>query len=252
MLKQALQKNCLIPYLTYADPDPETFEQLARTALENGAGVLEIGLPFSDPIADGPVIQASHQRALKHHPKLTDIFACVSRLKADYETPIVLMGALNLVEHFGVEAFFESAQRAGVDGVILPDLLFEEMGPYKRIARTHNVPIITLMSHLCDPERRRLMVQDCDGFLYLMARLGITGESGFESSGILEVVQEIKAIRDIPVSIGFGISHPDHVKSVFSGADGAIVGSYLVRLLAASDDPVATLKKELQFLLQGR
>ena len=251
MLNNALKNPGLIPYLTYGDPSPEIFEELASIAIEEGASVLEIGLPFSDPIADGPVIQASHQRALKHNPKMIDILECVNKLKSKYDTPIVLMGALNLVENFGVKSFFKLANESGVDGVLLPDLLFEENKPYKNIAKMYNEPIITLMSPLCDDRRQKEMIDDTDGFLYLMARLGITGESEFDNTHILKMVRKIKKIKDIPVAIGFGISHPDHVRSVCEVADAAIVGSYIVRALSNSKKPTTTLKKEMQFLQKG-
>lgn len=251
MLNKAFESPCLIPYLTYADPDPVTFRKLAETAIECGASILEIGLPFSDPIADGPVIQASHQRALVHKPKIIDVLECVSQLKEKYSVPIILMGALNLIEHFGIKHFFKSAQEKGVDGVVIPDLLYEEMGPYKEIARNYQVSIITLMSPLCEPERKAKMVRDCDGFLYLIARLGITGESKFESRHIAEIVKSIKIIQDIPVAIGFGISHPDHVETIYDMADGAIIGSYLVRAISEANDPVKALKDEMEFLQKG-
>ena len=161
------------------------------------------------------------------------------------------MGSINLVTSFGVESFFEEAQKSKVSGIVIPDLLFEEMAPYKVIARKNNIPIVSLMSPLCDQKRCEKMVEDCDGFLYLMARLGVTGESDFDLPNLSKWIKNIKNIKEIPVLVGFGISHPDHVKTVCGVADGAIVGSYLVRAIANATDPIETLKKELKFLQKG-
>jgi len=232
-LSEAISRGrALIAYLTFADPNPEDSEVLMRAALDAGADVLEIGLPFSDPIADGPVIQASHQRALVHTPRLDDVFALVSRLKREYSQPIVLMGSVNLVERYGVAQFFRQCQVASVDGVLLPDVSFEERGPYLADAMACGVVLVNLVSHLCRPERLREIVMASEGFIYLMSSTGTTGERATVNTHLSGVVSAMKAVKSVPVAIGFGIGQAEQAREVWAFADGVIVGSYFVRLIS--------------------
>lgn len=240
-------KKALIPYLTYADPNPQESERLMRIALDNGASILEIGLPFSDPIADGPVIQASHKRALAFQPNLTNAFDLLARLKKDYTQPIVFMGSFNLIFRYGVEAFFKKAQKQGLDGVILPDLAFEEAEPYLDTAKRYGVPIIQLVSPLCTEDRLKRIVTAAEGFVYLISSTGTTGERDVVSDLLPALVDRIKAIKDIPVAVGFGIKTREHVLDVFRYADGAIVGSALVKLIE-KDDAGAVLESKIRQL----
>ncbi len=250
MLSNVMREGrCLIPYLTFADPTPAGSEALMRAALEAGADVLEIGLPFSDPIADGPVIQASHQRALVHNPTLDQVFELVNRLKRDFKQPIILMGSVNLIFRYGIEAFFEQCQRVAVDGVILPDLSFEEYGPFIEPSGEAGVPIISLVSTLCRPDRLNLIISESKGFVYVMSTTGITGERSIINDQLSDFIKTIKDIKPIPVAVGFGISQPSQVGDVWEYAEGAIVGSYFVRLIASQPDldaAVLVFKSEIK------
>lgn len=250
MLSDVLrQGRCLIPYLTYADPTPHDSELLMRAALDAGADVLEIGLPFSDPIADGPVIQASHQRALVHKPTLDQVFELVGRLKRDFSQPIVLMGSVNLIIRYGIERFFTECQKVSVDGVILPDLSFEEYSPFTAPAAMAGVSLISLISPLCRQDRLNAIVSQSTGFIYLMSTTGITGERHHLNTQLSGVVEKIKAIKPISVAIGFGINQPQQAQDVWGFAEGAIIGSYFVRLIASQpsvEEAVFVFKSEIQ------
>ena len=241
----------IIPYLTFGDPSIELSEQLAAAAFDSGAGIVELGIPFSDPIADGPVIQASHQRALDANPhiSLDDAFACRRRLKERYAQPVVFMLSVNLVFCYGIDRFFESAAASGLDGVIIPDLPVEEAALYLVASKRTGVSIVFLVSHLCDPKRLPAIVQASEGFVYLISSVGVTGERAHISSDLEEVVMAIKAVKDIPVAVGFGVSSREHVTCVNGFADGAIVGSHLIKRMMEGDDPVVSLRQEIVSLL---
>lgn len=233
------QGKHLIPYITLGDPSVEATESLIRSGFDAGAGVIEVGIPFSDPVADGPVIQASHQRALQSnsHLGITDAFDMVKRIRCEYQQPIVFMMSCNLVFHYGCERFFKDAQAAGVNGVVIPDLPHEEADDIYPLAVTYNVSLIFLISPLCSKKRLAEIVTLSRGFIYLISTTGTTGERDSVSSKLKEIVQDIKAIKDIPVCVGFGISTPEQVKTVLGFCDGAIVGSYFVkRLFSASQE----------------
>lgn len=238
-LKEALlKKKGIIPYFTFADPNIKQTEKLILDAIDTGAVAIEIGLPFSDPIADGPVIQESHQRVLSSYPdiKVDDAFDMVQRLRTKTTVPLIFMGDVNLVYQYGCVEFFEKAKSVGLSGVIIPDLNPNQAAEYINSAQQNQIDLIFLISSLCTAERRKQIVQASTGFVYLMARIGVTGENKAFNKSLKENVEEIKKIKDIPVCIGFGISSNEHVKEVFKIADGAIVGSYLVKFLAYSDD----------------
>ena len=227
--------NALIPYLTYGDPTAEFTEALIDTCFENGADAIEIGVPFSDPIADGPVIQASHQRALIANPKITlpEVLALVSRVKRKHKKPVILMAAANLIFHFGIQAFFIFAKEASLDGIVIPDLTVEEATPYSQAGKAAGVDVCLLISPQCSVARMPHIVDNTQGFLYLMAAAGTTGTRETMDENLAAFMQAIQKRRDIPVYVGFGISRPEHVQSVLGYADGAIVGSHLVKVIEA-------------------
>jgi tryptophan synthase alpha chain len=231
---KTLPPKSLIPYITFADPSIEFSMAAIETCLENGADAIEIGIPFSDPIADGPVIQKSHQRALQFHPTLSfsAVFSGVKQLKTKYTQPIILMSAVNLIYHWGVERFFKEASAHGVDGVVIPDLSIEEASPFLEYGRRYQVAVSLLVSSLCSEERLRKIVKQTQGFLYLISSTGITGERNQVASNLAPFTEKIKRIRpNIPVWVGFGISQPEHVSTVWSFSEGAIIGSFFVNLL---------------------
>ncbi len=227
------QKNTLIPYITYGDPSPEFTEELCDDVFKSGADIIELGLPFSDPIADGPVIQLSHQRALLNKDKVTieKAFEMVQRLKQKHNKPIIFMGSVNLIMQYGMDNFFKNAIDHDLDGVVIPDLSIEAAEPYIKSAQRVKLPIIFLVSPLCGDERLKKIVAASSGFIYLISNTGITGERDHIPTNLDLIIQKIKVLKDIPVAIGFGISTPEHVKTVNNVADGAIVGSHLVKII---------------------
>jgi tryptophan synthase alpha chain len=228
-----LIEKMLIPYITLGDPSIATTESLVIGAFESGAGMVEIGIPFSDPIADGPVIQASHFRALSqsHAPTIQDGLDLVARVKRIYKKPIVLMSSVNLIMAYGVIRFFETAKAVGLDGIVIPDVSFEDAAMYLNEGQRHNVAVVLLVSPLCKPDRLVKIVKAAQGFLYVIATTGTTGARESMSQELPTFVARIKQIKDIPVAIGFGISRPEHVREVLGYADGAIVGSHFVGIL---------------------
>ncbi len=244
-------KKSLIVYVTYADPTPDISERVIETCFDSGADVVEIGLPFSDPIADGPVIQASHQRALVHSPTIDQVFQLVSRVKKKYAKPLVLMGAVNLIYHYGIAKFFSEAQAHGVDGVIMPDLPVEDADDYVTASKKFQVPIIFLVSPLCRPVRLEALVKASEGFVYLVSSTGTTGERETLSRPLSALVAQIKAVKDIPVAIGFGIGTGEQVRKVHEIAEGAIVGSALARVIGGYDGDVDGLLENVRVCVGG-
>ncbi|NQY75506.1 MAG: tryptophan synthase subunit alpha, partial [Candidatus Margulisbacteria bacterium] len=221
----------LIPYFTYGDPNTDFTENLVLKSVEEGADIIELGIPFSDPVADGPVIQASHHRALSRSQNVTVLsaFQMIKRLKKTISTPIIVMLSVNLVLHHSVKPFFNLAKEYGVDGVVIPDLSFEDSKDYLRASKLSKVPLIYLISPVCSDERIHQIVKASSGFVYLISSLGTTGERKTISSKLKNSVSKIKAIKDIPVVVGFGISKKEHLKQIYKYADGVIIGSYFVK-----------------------
>jgi len=238
----------LIPYFTFGDPSQDVTEQLICKAFDSGADIVELGIPFSDPIADGPVIQASHFRALSLEvkPTIQRALSVVKRVKESYKKPIVLMASINLILAFGGARFFEEARVSRLDGVIIPDLSIEDVDEFKTLSDTTGVSLILLVSTLCSPQRLKKIVQSTDGFLYLISTTGTTGTRSELSKALPGFVKKIKSIRNVPVCIGFGVSSPEHVDEICRFADGAIVGSHLVRELEFNG-PDAVVKEIQRF-----
>jgi len=234
-IKAAFSKQkVLIPYTTFGDPTAAFTEKLIRQSFDAGAGIMELGIPFSDPIADGPIIQASHQRALKHlsgKPLLPAAFKMIERVKSDYSQPIVLMLSFNLVYIYGIKKFFKNAASAGVSGVVIPDLPVESADLVVPHAKRHKIATIFLASPLSGENRLKKIVKASTGFVYLISRTGTTGEGKGLNKNIRKLVTQIKRIHDIPVAVGFGIRSREQVQEVFGFADGAIVGSCFVRMI---------------------
>ena len=220
----------LIPFIVAGDPDLETTEALVLKMAESGADIVELGVPFSDPIADGPIIQAASQRALQNGVNLRDIFGLAERLKG-IDIPLVLMTYFNPVFCFGLKDFAEGCQKSGVDGVIIPDLPPEEAGLWISEARRMNLDTIFLVAPTSPPERIRLVGRCSRGFIYYVSVTGVTGtrENLPEEVGL--AVKRIKEVSQKPVAVGFGISTPEQAKTVSRFADGIIVGSAIVKII---------------------
>lgn len=248
MLKQAFARKALITYITAGDPSLAATEKLVYEFEKAGADIIELGIPFSDPLADGPVIQASHQRAIKNKVALADVFALVAKVRRKTAIPICFMLAYNLVLQYGLERFYAECRRAGVNGVIIPDLPPEEM----KIS-DDQVGSIFLIAPTSTDERIKLATEKASGFVYLVSVAGVTGQRRELASDLGALVARIKSQTELPVAIGFGISTPKQAAEAARVADGVIVGSAIVDLVGHKKLPaavklVASLRKALDAL----
>lgn len=228
-LKQE-NKKALIPFISNGDP---SLDETVETVLElekNGANIIELGIPFSDPLADGPVIQESYIRALKNGIKVKDVFECARRVRKTSQIPLVIMVYYNLVFHYGVERFLEDAGKAGVDGLIVPDIPLEERGQLKDICENNGVYLIPLVAPTSH-ERIAKITNGTKGFVYCVSSNGTTGERSSLSSNIDEYLNAVKSNTNVPICLGFGISSRKVVSDVKDYCDGVIVGSAVVRRL---------------------
>ena len=235
-------KKALVCFLTSGDPDFETTEKLVSAIAEAGADIVELGVPFSDPLADGPSIQSSSFRALQAGASVKGVLDNVASIRKNCDVPIVLMTYFNPVHRYGLKEFARDASQAGADGVILTDLPPEEAGEWKLAADVHKIATIFLLAPTSTKERIASGAKMTSGFIYCVSRTGVTGARSEIPAEITEMVSKIKATSDLPVVVGFGISTPEHVRQVTRFADGAVVGSALVNIVAdcaGSGDPVA-------------
>ncbi len=251
-------EGVLVAYLMGHDPDPKAFMANAESLIEGGADVLEVGIPFSDPIADGPVIQAAGTRALSAGATPQKIIDTIGELSSQFTIPIVIMTYYNPILAMGIEHFMRNASDNGVKGIVVPDLPMEEGDRFREMALKHHLDCIHLAAPNTSAERLRSIVEKSKGFLYVVSLYGVTGPRDTVSAESLETVKKIKSLARgrIPISAGFGISQPEHVSSLMrAGADGVIVGSVLVRTVANHlDDPEVApdyLKKTIMVLKQA-
>ena len=222
----------LVTYTTAGDPDLERSAEVLRALDRAGADVLEVGVPFSDPLADGPVIQRATERALATGTTLLKVLEMVQRLRPDVTAPIVIFSYANPVLRMGAEQFADRAHAAGVDGVLVLDLPIEEADQFRGMMARRAIDTIFLLSPTTTDARIRKAASLASGFLYAISRLGVTGARDQVASGAREIVQRIRAATDLPVALGFGISKPEHVREVGKWADAAVVGSALVNVIA--------------------
>jgi tryptophan synthase alpha chain len=241
-------RKAFIPFLTAGDPDLEATGLLYREMVRRGASLVEIGFPYSDPIADGAVIQASYTRALDRGLHIDDIFAWARRLgeQAKLEAPLVAMASYSLVHHRGDERFLAEAQAAGFSGAIIPDLPVEESGNLVSRAAALDFKLIQLVTPTTLRERAQRIARFSTGFLYCVSVTGITGEREQLPAALLDQLAWLRGQTSLPLCVGFGISKPEHVRMLRDLADGIIVGSALVRCLAgAGERPIGEIVKEL-------
>ena len=236
----------LVTYLTAGDPDPETSARLFAGIAPAGADLIEIGMPFSDPMADGPAIQEAGQRALKQGMNLRRTLALVRELRrTDDATPIVLMGYYNPIYRYGPEPFARDAVSAGVDGVIVVDLPPEEDAELTRPAHAASLDLIRLATPTSDEQRLPLIVERASGFLYYVAIAGITGTRSADSAEVAAAVVRLRRFTPLPVAVGFGIRTPEQAAQVARAADAAVVGTALVQRLALNLNPDYSAKPGL-------
>jgi tryptophan synthase alpha chain len=226
----------LVTYITAGDPDLERSGEILVALESAGASVLEIGVPFSEPVADGPVIQRSIERALASGTTLSAVIDLIARVRPRLSAPLVLFSYANPIFRLGVDRFTETAARAGVDGVLVLDLPIEEAEEVHTSLARGGIDMIFLLAPTTSPERIRKTAALGSGFLYAISRLGVTGARASLPPGARDLVNRIRAESRLPVALGFGISHPDQVREAGRLADAAVVGSSLVSIIAAAGD----------------
>jgi tryptophan synthase alpha chain len=222
----------LVAYITAGDPDLPRTEGILRALERGGADVLEVGVPFSDPLADGPVIQRATERALASGTTLSGVLEMVGRIRADVSAPIVIFSYANPILRLGAERFADQASAAGVDGVLVLDLPIEEADDFRALSGSRGIDTILLLSPTTTDNRLRRAAALGSGFLYAISRLGVTGARDAIADGAEEMVRRIRTVSPLPIALGFGISKPDHVREVGRWADAAVVGSALVSVIA--------------------
>lgn len=233
-------KKALITFITAGDPGLETTETLVLEMERQGADLVELGIPFTDPMAEGSVIQAANVRALKHDVSLPRIMELVTRLRMKTQVPIVYLMYYNSVLHYGVEKFFKDCSAAGVDGVIIPDLPFEESDEVAEYTESNGVHYITMVAPTSQ-KRLRHIASNAKGFLYCVSSLGVTGTRSNITTNLEEFFGQIKQHSKIPNCIGFGISTPEQAAQVKAYCDGVIVGSAIVKLIESGADKQAKI-----------
>ena len=230
---KAAHRAAFIPFITAGDPDPETSLDILKRLPEAGADLIELGVPFSDPMADGPAIQASSQRALKAGMTFGKVLEMVRAFRTfDARTPVVLMGYFNPIHAWGVERFVEEAARAGVDGLITVDLPPEEDEILRTPALAHGLDVIRLATPTTDDARLAVILNGAQGFLYYVSIAGVTGTKSFSGEAVRRALARIKVHAQIPVAVGFGIRTPEQAAEIARFADGAVVGSAIVSRFA--------------------
>lgn len=232
-LKQSNDK-ALVVYLTAGDPDLPTTEALIPALAAAGADILEIGVPFSDPTADGPVIQAASQRAIKSGATLAGILEMIAGIRQLCDTPIVLFGYYNPIFIYGCEAFARNAKAVGVDGVLIVDLPPEEAAELRRYTDPAGIDFISLVAPTTSEERLRQITQKAQGFIYYISVTGVTGTARPEVEDIRRDVARIRRVSDLPVAVGFGITTTEQAAEIAPHADGIVVGSAIVKLIEES------------------
>ena len=233
--------RAFMPYLCAGDPTPELTAKLLLTLEAAGADLIELGVPFSDPIADGPTVQRASERALTHNISLQQILEMVTTLRTQTDIPIALMSYYNPIFRMGEEAFCKAAQEASVDGLIVPDLPPEQAQQLLEIAPRYNLATIFLAAPTSPPERMQLIASVSTGFIYCVSVTGVTGARAMLSDEIAPMITELRKHTDKPISVGFGVSTPEQATQVAQIADGAIVGSAIINVVEENMDDEAKL-----------
>ena len=222
--------KAFIAFITCGDPDLETTAKVVRAAAENGADLIELGIPFSDPTAEGPVIQGANLRALTGGITTDKIFAFVKELRRDVKVPMVFMTYANVVFSYGAEKFISTCREIEIDGLILPDLPFEEKEEFQPLCRQYDINLISLIAPTSE-NRIAMIAKEAEGFVYIVSSLGVTGTRSEIKTDLASIINVVRENTDVPCAIGFGISTPEQAKKMADISDGAIVGSAIIKLL---------------------
>jgi len=223
--------KAFIPFMTCGDPDLETTSAAVRAAAQAGADLIELGIPFSDPTAEGPVIQEANLRALTGGATTDKIFDLVRDLRRDVTVPLVFMTYANVVYSYGAEKFIGTCAQIGIDGLILPDLPFEEKEEFLPLCHAHDIDLISMIAPT-SADRIEKIAREAEGFLYLVSSLGVTGTRSEITTDLDSIVRTVRRATNVPCAVGFGISTPEQAKKMAALSDGAIVGSAIVKLFA--------------------
>lgn len=246
---RAQKRKALIGYLTAGDPDLKTSERNIRAALANGLDILELGVPFSDPTADGPAIQAAGRRALASGVNLKRILGLAARLRCSFKTPIILFSYANPLFRYGYDALCRDAKRAGVDGFLVVDLPFEEADELRGLMQRHGLLFIQLIAPTTSPERAKRLLAQADGFVYYILVKGVTGARRQLGLNIKKNINRLRTCTDLPIAAGFGIGNGAQAREAARHADAVVVGSALVE--AARVGRLAALVRELSAAIHG-
>jgi len=235
LLKSKGQK-AFIPFITAGDPDLDVTIRLVPELERSGSHIVELGIPFSDPLADGPTIQRSSERALRHRYGWADYFSAVREIRRQTEIPLILFSYFNPILQYGLEDLARDARLAGIDGILTTDMTPEESNEYCACLEQHDLDAIFLVAPTSSPERVRKIARCSKGFIYAVSRTGVTGMQDQLSCSLIPLLERVRQFCLLPVAVGFGISRPEHVRAVWQVADGAVVGSAIVSEMESHKD----------------
>lgn len=235
--------KAFIGFLTAGDPRIEKTVEFILAMEEAGCDLIEIGIPFSDPMAEGVVIQDANVRALKHNTTTDDVFDIVKAVRAKSDVPLVFLTYINPVFFYGYEKFFKKCNELGVDGIISPDLPYEEKGEIVDIARKNDVDVISLIAPT-SKERIQKIASDASGFIYVVSSLGVTGMRSEIKTDLKSILEDIRDVTDLPLAVGFGINTPEQARNIGEIADGVIVGSAIVKIIEEHGEDATSVLKE--------
>lgn len=246
--------KAFIPFITCGDPDLETTAKIVRAMAENGADLIELGIPFSDPTAEGPVIQQANIRALSGGVTTDKIFGLVRELRKDVTIPMVFMTYANVVYSYGSERFISTCKEIGIDGLILPDVPYEEKDAFSALCKQYGVDLVSLIAPTSE-NRIAMIAKEADGFIYIVSSLGVTGVRSEITTDVGALAATVKANTGVPCAIGFGISTPEQAKAMSQKADGVIVGSAIIKIVAQygreAAEPVGAYVKSMKDAVRG-
>ena len=244
-------KQALIPFITAGDPRPDFTVELMHEMVNAGADIIELGVPFSDPMADGPVIQAADERALSYGVTLDNVLSMVGEFRQkNTTTPIVLMGYLNPVEMMGYNKFADKAAAVGLDGVLVVDMPPEEAEEFSLIMQTNDIDVIFLVSPTTDNQRIKLISEKASGYLYYVSLKGVTGANSLDIDSVVSKLSDIRAITNLPIGVGFGIKDGSTAQAVSMVADAVVVGSALVKQIEQAPDQPQKIKNGITSILK--
>lgn len=244
-------RRALIPYITAGDPDPGATAHVLEALADSGADIIELGVPFSDPMADGPVIQRAAERALKHGTSIDDILDLVAGFRLRHDTPIVLFGYYNPFHRYGAAELARRCAEAGVDGLLVVDLPPEESGPMRAALGAHGLDLVALLTPTSGDDRIEAVRRVASGFVYYVSLTGVTGATLGNAAELGPRVDTLRARLGLPVAVGFGIATPEQAAAVGAHADGVVVGSALVRIIETHGGDAEAMLREVRGFVVG-